>query len=104
MFTRGLAPFAVAVASIFPIVSGAPRISLDVFPRTPASGIDVQALAPKLSPNAKIYLPGTDEFTTYTTRWSNLEAPTPSIVIAPGTEKDIQHIVSYPVTGHKSDD
>ena len=95
MFTSVLAPLAVAVTSVLPVVSGGPTSPFDVFPRTPAEGIDVKTLAPKLSPDAKIYLPGTDEFTTYSTRWSNLKAPTPSIVVAPGTEKDVQHIVSF---------
>ncbi|KNG44194.1 FAD-binding domain-containing protein [Stemphylium lycopersici] len=95
MFSSVLAPLAVAVTSICPVVAGNPTTSFDIFPRTPAAGIDVQALAPKLSPNAKIYLPGTNEFDTYTTRWSNLKAPTPSIVVAPGTEKDVQHIMDY---------
>ncbi|KAI0568063.1 GlcD FAD-FMN-containing dehydrogenase, partial [Pyrenophora tritici-repentis] len=52
-------------------------------------------LATKLSVNAKIYLPGTKGFATYTTRWSNLEAPTPNIVIAPGTDRDVQEIVNF---------
>lgn len=92
MFSRVLAPLAAILSHS--VVSGGPTV-LDVFPRTPAAGIDVQAIASQLSANAKIYLPGTNEFTTYTTRWSNLEAPTPSVVIAPGTEKDVQHIVSW---------
>jgi hypothetical protein len=97
MFSSVLIRLAVAgwvCTSFAPIVSGGPTSAFDLFPRTPAAGIDVKTLAPKLSPNAKIYLPGTKEFATYTTRWSNLEAPTPNIVVAPGTEKDVQKIVS----------
>lgn len=104
MFSRIFAPFAVIANSLYPLVSCVPTTSFDIMSRTPASGIDVEALVPKLSPSAKIYLPGTDEFITYTTRWSNLEAPTPSIVIAPGTENDVQHIVGYPATGAEFSD
>jgi hypothetical protein len=97
MFSSVLRPLAVAgwvFTSAVPFVSGGPTSAFDIYSRTPAAGIDVKALAPKLSPNAKIYLPGTKEFTTYTTRWSNLDAPTPNIVVAPGTEKDVEKIVS----------
>jgi hypothetical protein len=92
-----LTPLAVAgwvLTSAVSTVSGGPTSPFDLFPRTPAAGIDVKTLAPKLSANAKIYFPGTKEFATYTTRWSNLEAPTPNIVVAPGTENDVQKIVS----------
>jgi hypothetical protein len=80
-------------------VSGGPTSAFDIFSRTPAEGINVKTLAPYLSAKAKIYLPGTKEFATYTTRWSNLEAPTPNVVIAPGTEKDVQKIVSPSIGG-----
>jgi len=93
MFVGVLAPL--AVASLYlTSVSGTPASPFDLFSRTPAAGIDVKTLAPYLSATAKIYLPDTKEFATYTTRWSNLQAPKPSIVIAPGTEKDVQKIVS----------
>lgn len=99
MFSRIFAPFAMIISSIYPLVSCGLATSFDIMSRTPASGIDVEALVPKLSPRAGIYLPDTDDFISYTTRWSNLEAPTPSVVIAPGTENDVQHIVDYPGTG-----
>ena len=81
-----------AVLSVLKVVSCG-STSLSDFPTTPAQGIDVKALTPYLSPNVKVYLPGSSGFTTYTTRWSNLEPPTPSIVIAPGTEQDVVKIV-----------
>jgi len=102
MFARVLAPLAVAssfLTCVVPTVSATPTSPFDLFSRTPAAGIDVNSLAPYLSATAKIYLPDTKEFATYTTRWSNLQAPTPSIVIAPGTEKDVQKIVSLSVGG-----
>ncbi|KAJ5059245.1 hypothetical protein J3E74DRAFT_428841 [Bipolaris maydis] len=95
MFSRIFAPFAMIISSIYPLVSCGLATSFDIMSRTPASGIDVEALVPKLSPRAGIYLPDTDDFISYTTRWSNLEAPTPSVVIAPGTENDVQHIVKF---------
>ncbi|KAI4647672.1 hypothetical protein J4E93_004082 [Alternaria ventricosa] len=98
MFARVLAPLAVAssfLTCVVPTVSATPTSPFDLFSRTPAAGIDVESLAPYLSATAKIYLPDTKEFATYTTRWSNLQAPTPSIVIAPGMEKDVQKIVKF---------
>lgn len=101
MFGRVLAPL--AVASLFlTFALGTPTSHFDLFSRTPAAGIDVKSLAPYLSATAKIYLPDTKEFAAYTTRWSNLHVPTPSIVIAPGTEKDVQKIVSSSVGGRAS--
>ena len=97
MFSSVLTPLAVAgwvFASVLSTVLGDSTAPFDLFPRTRAADVGVKTLAPKLSANAKIYLPGTKEFATYTTRWSNLEAPTPNIVVAPGTEKDVQNIVS----------
>jgi FAD/FMN-containing dehydrogenase len=99
MFSHLVTPLSVAalaVTSVFPLVSCGPTAPHDIFSRTPAAGIDVKSLAPQLSAKTKIYLPGSTEFTTYTVRWSNLEAPTPNVVIAPGTEKDVQQIVCYP--------
>jgi hypothetical protein len=63
-------------------------------PQTPAGGIDLGPLAPSLDSSTKIYLPDSAEFTTFTVRWSNLEPPTPNVVIAPGTEDDVAKIVS----------
>jgi len=96
MFARFLAPSAVAawtVFSVLSIVSCGPTSPQGIAPQTPAVGLDVETLAPSLSPSAKIYLPGSDEFTRYTVRWSNLEPPTPNLVIAPGTERDVAKIV-----------
>jgi hypothetical protein len=82
-----------AVVSRLPLVASGPTSDHNIFPRTPAAGIDLKTLAPDLSPSAKIYLPGTTEFTKYTVRWSNLEPPTPNVVIVPGTEQDVAKIV-----------
>jgi hypothetical protein len=97
MFSQFSTPLSVAawtIISVLPIASCGPTFPHDIFQRTPATGIDVKSLAPYLSPTAKIYFPGSNEFTTYTIRWSNLETPTPNIVIAPGTENDVVQIVS----------
>ncbi|CAO2650808.1 Nn.00g091050.m01.CDS01 [Neocucurbitaria sp. VM-36] len=98
MFSRFLAPAVVvawAVISVLPAVSCGPTTPLEFFPRTPAAGIDAKTLASHLSPAAKIYFPGSPGFTTYTVRWSNLEAPTPNVAILPGTEQDVSKIVKF---------
>jgi hypothetical protein len=81
------------VLSFFSAVAYGRASSDDLFARTPVSGIDVNSLAPYLSSSTRIYLPGSSEFTAYTTRWSNLEPPTPNVVIVPGNEKDVAKIV-----------
>ncbi|KAF7573909.1 GlcD, FAD-FMN-containing dehydrogenase [Pyrenophora tritici-repentis] len=83
------------LTSVVPNIGGGSASPFNLSPKTPAAGIDWKTLATKLSVNAKIYLPGTKGFATYTTRWSNLEAPTPNIVIAPGTDRDVQEIVNF---------
>lgn len=93
MFSRFLGQLSVAVVAVTPLVSCGPTSLYDVFPRTPAEGIDLQPLAPSLSVSARIYLPENSEFATHTVRWSNLEPPTPNVVIAPGTEDDVAKIV-----------
>lgn len=66
-------------------VSRSPASAFDFVTRKFAAGVDVETLAPYFSANTKIYLRGTKEFAIY---------PTPNVVIAPDTEKDIQKIVS----------
>jgi hypothetical protein len=100
MFTRFLASSAVAawtIASVVPIASCGPTCPHNAFAKTPAAGIDVKPLAPYLSSAAQIYYQGSESFTNYTVRWSNLSPPTPNLVIAPGTEKDVAEIVSSTV-------
>jgi hypothetical protein len=99
MYFRTLTPVSAATAIVTFVAAvalGGPTTPHDIFSRTPAAGIDVKSLSPHLSPAAKIYLPGSNEFTNYTVRWSNLQPPTPNIVVAPGTEKDVAQIVSSP--------
>lgn len=96
MLSRILTPLSAAlyvVVSLAPVGYCGPTTSRDIFMRTPAAGIDIQSFAPQLSPASKVYIPGSDEFTTYTVRWSNLEPPTPNVVIAPGTEQDVAKIL-----------
>lgn len=97
MFSRVFASSATAaraVASALLVVSYGYTSAYDMFPRTPAMGIDLKTLVPYLSSATKIYLPGSPQFTTYTVRWSNLEPPTPNVVVVPGTEADVAKIVS----------
>ena len=96
MFSRFLSPSVeavIAVLSVLSVASCGPAIHKNILPRTPAAGIDLKTLAPELSRTTEIFLPGSNEFTTYTIRWSNLEPPTPNVVIVPGTENDVAKIV-----------
>src|SRR5690242_16542 len=96
MFTRFFTSSAVAawtIASVLPGGSCGPTVPHDIFPRTPAAGVDVKQLAAQLSRSAQIYYPGSELFTDLTVRWSNLSPPTPNVVIAPGTEQDVSEIV-----------
>lgn len=95
MLTRFFTAPAVAawtIASVLPGGSCGPTTA-DVFSQTPAASLDVKPLAAQLSRGAQIYYPGTEAFTNSTVRWSNLSPPTPNVVIAPGTEKDVSQIV-----------
>ncbi|KAI8951699.1 putative FAD-dependent oxygenase [Xylaria longipes] len=53
----------------------------------------IQELRSSLSPAAAVYLPGSAEFEATTTRWSELEPPTPSVVVVPATEDDVAYTV-----------
>ena len=50
-------------------------------------------LGEKLSPTAKIYYPGSEEFEEASARWSVLDAPTVNVVVVPGTENDVAETV-----------
>lgn len=56
---------------------------------------DVKDLGIKLSPAAKVYFPGSEEFEVASTRWSVLEAPKVNIVVVPGTENDVVETVYF---------
>lgn len=58
------------------------------------AGLDLKPLASQLSKTAQIYYEGSELFSSYTVRWSNLSPPTANVVIAPGTENDVSKIVS----------
>ena len=60
----------------------------------PPAAIDIETLKTKLSPEAKVYWPGEDEFADATTRWSNLELPNINVVVVPGTDEDVSQTVS----------
>lgn len=96
MFFRFLTPlvFAACTAvSLLPVASCGP-VSIDLFPRTPATGIDIQALAENLSENAEVYVPGDEPFAALTVRWSNLDPPTPNVVVVAAIEEDVSQTVS----------
>ncbi|KAI6353213.1 hypothetical protein MCOR25_009109 [Pyricularia grisea] len=48
-----------------------------------------------LSPESKMYFPGSAEFTAASTRWSNLAPPTVDVVVVPATEDDVSKTVKY---------
>ncbi|KAE8377935.1 hypothetical protein BDV26DRAFT_262436 [Aspergillus bertholletiae] len=56
---------------------------------------DLHDLGVKLSPTAKVYYPGSDEFDAASTRWSVLAAPKVNIVVVPGTENDVVETVKF---------
>lgn len=56
--------------------------------------IDFNALSQALSSSAKAYYPGSAEFVSASTRWSNLDLPTANIVVSPATENDVVETVS----------
>ncbi|KAK0378534.1 hypothetical protein CLIM01_04096 [Colletotrichum limetticola] len=56
---------------------------------------DTAELGDRLSATAKIYQPGTAEFTNASIRWSNLDAPKPNLVVIPGTENDVAETVKF---------
>ncbi|KAK2469982.1 FAD-linked oxidoreductase chry5 [Fusarium oxysporum f. sp. albedinis] len=57
--------------------------------------VDYKALSKDLSTSAKVYFPGSDDFETASTRWSNLDVPTVNIVVVPGTENDVVETVKF---------
>ncbi|PYH94863.1 FAD-binding domain-containing protein [Aspergillus ellipticus CBS 707.79] len=61
----------------------------------PRGSDDFKALAGNLSSTAKVYFPGSGEFTNATTRWSVLDEPEVNVVVVPGTEQDVSAIVKY---------
>ena len=50
-------------------------------------------LVPKLSPGAKVYLPGSGDFDTATARWSALRAPTVNAAISAAVPQDVVETV-----------
>ncbi|KAL7625748.1 hypothetical protein AAE478_004971 [Parahypoxylon ruwenzoriense] len=56
---------------------------------------DVNELVARLSPNAHVYLPGSDVFTQATTRWSVLDTPGVNVVVVPSVENDVAETVKY---------
>ncbi|KAF1971666.1 putative FAD-dependent oxygenase [Bimuria novae-zelandiae CBS 107.79] len=53
------------------------------------------SLAENLSSGARIYCPGSEEFTNSTQRWSTLDAPTFRLTVEVATENDVVEVVKY---------
>ena len=61
----------------------------------PRGNDDLKELGEKLSPAAKTYFPGSDEFEETSARWSVLDAPKVNVVVVPGTENDVAETVNF---------
>lgn len=61
----------------------------------------VSELGERLSRNAHIYIPGSDDFTTATTRWSIGHNPEVKLVVVPSIENDVAETVRILVKGFK---
>ncbi|KAB5577893.1 hypothetical protein GE09DRAFT_1021750 [Coniochaeta sp. 2T2.1] len=68
-------------------------VDADLAGKCPINGVD--DLVKKLSKTAKLFFPGSDDFIRATTRWSVLEVPKISLVVVPGTEKDVSETVKF---------
>lgn len=98
MFLRFLTSLAFATCtavSVLPVVSCGP-VPIDLFPRTAAADIDIEALAKNLSENAQVYVPSDEPFAALTVRWSNLEPPSPNVVVVAAIEEDVSQTVGSP--------
>lgn len=100
MFLRFLTSLALAACtavSVLPVVSCGP-VSIDLVPRTTAADIDIEALAQNLSKNAEVYIPSDEPFAALTVRWSNLEPPSPTVVVVAAIEEDVSQTVGSPLS------
>ncbi|KAG8163960.1 hypothetical protein KVR01_005878 [Diaporthe batatas] len=97
MFSRFLTPLAFAACtavSVLPVVSCGP-VSIDLVPRTYADSIDIEALEKCLSDGAEVYVPSDEPFAALTVRWSNLEPPSPNVVVVAAIEEDVSQAVAF---------
>ncbi|KAJ6436729.1 FAD binding domain-containingprotein [Purpureocillium lavendulum] len=68
----------------------------------PSSGIlelcgaqQIKELTKKLSADASVYWPGSEEFENATKRWSALQAPRVNVVVVPTSEQDVSETVKF---------
>ena len=61
---------------------------------TGLSGLSRNYADLQLSPNAQVYLPGSEGFTNATTRWSEASKPGFDVIVKPATEEDVQQTVT----------
>lgn len=59
----------------------------------PSRTIDAEKLGVKLSPTAKIYRSGSEEFGIAAKRWSSLKTPKVDVVVVPTTDEDVAESV-----------
>lgn len=55
----------------------------------------LKVLGPQLSTGAQIYLPGSNQFTKATTRWSAFKAPSFAAVVEVANQNDVQETVLH---------
>lgn len=94
-FLTSLALAACTAVTVLPVVSCGP-VSIDLVPRITAADIDIEALAQSLSENAEVYVPSDEPFAALTVRWSNLEPPSPTVVVVAAIEEDVSQTVGSP--------
>jgi len=59
-----------------------------------SSAVNYNDLQQLLSVSAEVYLPGSGQFESVVSRWSNSNTPKANIVVVPSNEADVQKIVS----------
>ncbi len=68
-------------------------------PQVPMMQLDhVAELRPLLSPNASIYLPGSEGFAAATDRWTRWKNPAFEVVVEVTTEEDVSNTVRSSMT------
>lgn len=78
-----------AFAAVASLAVGAPSSHF----RDPWTPQQLEELTMKLSADASVYWPGSEEFAKATERWSALQAPTVNIVVVPTSERDVSETV-----------
>ncbi|PWI65412.1 hypothetical protein PCL_07013 [Purpureocillium lilacinum] len=80
-----------AIAAVIPLAMVAPSSGI-----LELSGEQqIKELTKRLSANASVYWPGSEEFENATERWSVLQAPKVNVVVVPASERDVSETVKF---------